>query len=162
MPRRLVVLLTSARDISNSALLCALLQESGAHPLFFQSSAHSFCVYPGWHQQLFFHSSILNSLPRCPASPLEATLTDDPRVLAEISRNRPPTSPFDATLTGTSAVTPLDATLTKNQGVGGVMLTSCHENAGAACCATTKRGPPVPCVAWAGVIGCARLEFGRM
>ena len=125
MPRRLVVLLTSARDISNSALLCALLQESGAHPLFFQSSAHSFCVYPGWHQARFSDPSVLDSSVFATATPLDATLTGDLRVLTEIIRNLQPISPLGATLTKVGAITPLDATLTKTGGSG------CYVNHGA-------------------------------
>src|SRR5882724_12545312 len=51
-------------------------------------------------------------------TPLDATLTADFRVLAEITRSCPSPSPLDATLTRTRAVTPLSATLTKNQGRG--------------------------------------------
>ena len=36
------------------SLFFALLHQSENYPLPFQSSAHSLCVYPGWHQERFF------------------------------------------------------------------------------------------------------------
>jgi len=51
-------------------------------------------------------------------SPLDATLVDELRVLAEISRNCPPPTPVESTLTNFAPVTPLSATLTKTGGMG--------------------------------------------
>src|SRR5882724_4932366 len=58
-----------------------------------------------------------------PITPLDATLTDEHRVLPRFGRNRPPTTPLESTLTRYASVTPLDATLTKTRGVGGLKLT---------------------------------------
>jgi len=121
MPRRQAVRLTPRHSISSSSLFIALLQERKAHPLAFQSSAHSLSKTPGIHPRAFFKfptfkpSTWQLSNALCP---LPATLADDLRVLAEISRNCPPATPLDATLTETSPVTPLSATLTKSRGEG--------------------------------------------
>src|SRR5882724_4667509 len=99
MPRRPVVLLTSPRDIPKSSLFIALLHQSVAHPLLFQSLAHSLCVYSEWP---LFRPYFLTSLHPyfAPAlTPLDSALTADLRVLTEISRNRPPTTSLESTLT---------------------------------------------------------------
>jgi hypothetical protein len=111
-----------------SSLTRALLHQSEAHLLFFQSSPHSLCVYLGCHQERFLLPLVNRNSP---LTSLDATLTTDLRVgfqglylqtlsqqKTEISRNCPPASPLDATLTETSAVTPLEATLTKMRGRG--------------------------------------------
>jgi len=51
-------------------------------------------------------------------SPLDATLVDELRVLAEIGRSCPPATPVESTLTDFASVTPLSATLTKTWGRG--------------------------------------------
>ena len=107
---------------------CALLHQSEAHLLFFQSSPHSLCVYLGCHQERFLLPLVNRNSP---LTSLDATLTADLRVgfqglylqtmsqqKTEISRNCLPASPLDATLTRTRAVTPLEATLTKTRGEG--------------------------------------------
>jgi hypothetical protein len=67
-----------------------------------------------------------------PLTPFLATLTSHLRVLPSFDRNRPPVTPFDATLPQpsisvankrfTGTLTPLSATLTKNTGRGGLLL----------------------------------------
>ena len=101
-----------------NALFVALLQQSAEHLFSFQSLAHSLCVYPGWRlerpckfQFSFFSAS-------CPATPLEATLTDEHRVLPCFGRSCPLASPLESTLARFASVTPLGATLTENQGRG--------------------------------------------
>ena len=146
MPRRPAVLLTSPRDISNSSLFLALSREGfvldhqiAAHPVPFQSSTHSFsprsargAKTPGCHQECFSISADFSQPPNLLAqslegqtcqpsnalSPLDATLTAELRVLTEISRSCPPTSPVESILTDCTPVTPLDATLTKTRGGG--------------------------------------------
>src|SRR5882724_3501043 len=98
------------------SLLCALLRQSEAHPLTFQGFAHSLRVYPGCHQERFFHGRRPPAVNFRLVTPLDATLTAELRVLAEINRNCPPASLLDAILTETSSVTPLGATLTKTGG----------------------------------------------
>jgi hypothetical protein len=98
--------------------LCALLQKSERHPFYLQSLAHSLQKHRGCHQERFFNSSNLNSSILLPVTPLDATLAADLRVLTEISRNSPPATPLDATLTDFAPVTPLSATLTKTRGRG--------------------------------------------
>src|SRR5882724_3450415 len=49
-----------------------LLHPCAAHLLSFQSSTHSLCVYPEWHQERFSCHSPNHDLP---LTPLEATLT---------------------------------------------------------------------------------------
>ena len=68
-----------------------------------------------------------------PLSPLECALADKHRVLPVFSRNRPPSSPLEATLMSTAVsvdsnwltakLNLLDATLTKNTGEEGPLLT---------------------------------------
>jgi hypothetical protein len=114
MPRRQAVLLTLPPAIFNSSLFCTLLQKSEAHPLSFQPVAHSLQKHPGW--RLFRHYFLTSLHPYfAPVlTPLSATLTADLRVLPCFGRSCPPATSLDATLTKTSAVTPLGATLTKN------------------------------------------------
>ena len=66
MPRRLAVLLTSPRDLSNSSLFCTLLQKSKAHPLTFQSLPGSLQKHRRCHHERFLllNSSRLNSSTR--------------------------------------------------------------------------------------------------
>ena len=59
-----------------------------------------------------------------PLSPLESALTDELRVLAEISRNHSHVNPLESALTDTSFVSPLQSALTKNRGVEPIMLTA--------------------------------------
>jgi hypothetical protein len=120
MLRRVAGLLTLQRDLSTSSLLpdlspegCALLHQSEAHLLLFQSLPHSLRVYPGWHQERL---SILNCFTSLLVSHLESTLTDGHRVLPCFGRDCPPASCLESTLARTAFVTPLEATLTKNQG----------------------------------------------
>jgi len=111
---------------------CTVLQKSEAHPLIVLSFTHSLQKHRGCHPERFFNSP---TLPSSTVTPLDATLTADLRVgfqglylqtlteqPTEISRNRPPASPLDATLTDFAPVTPLSATLTKN---AGGWVTSC-------------------------------------
>jgi len=103
------------------------VQERSASPLFSITSA-LYTKTPGCHQEGFSHP--LANLDS-PLTSLDATLTGDLRVgfqglylqtlsqqKTEISRNWPPASPLDATLTRARAVTPLEATLTKTRGEG--------------------------------------------
>jgi hypothetical protein len=64
--------------------------------------------------------STFNSL----LNPAESALTDEFRVLAEISRNPAPATPLDSALTDILFVSPLESALTKNPGESGIMLTS--------------------------------------
>jgi len=113
------------------ALSCSLLQKSECHPFYLQPFARSLQKRRRCHHNRFSNSSILRSAASSPATPLDATLTDDLRVgfqglylqtlsqqTTEISRNRPPVTPVDATLTDFAPVTPLSATLTKIGGRG--------------------------------------------
>ena len=143
MSRRPAVLLTPPRDIPNSSLFLALhalglIDGSGdgfildheieEHPLPFQSSAHSFlprsargAKTPGWHQEPSSNSSTLRRSTCSPATPLDATLTDDLRVLPCFDRSCLLPKPVESTLTELTdfaPVTPLSATLTKNRGRG--------------------------------------------
>ena len=106
------------RGVPLSALFYTLLHQSEAHPLPFQPLAHSLRVYPVWHQERFFlfNSSALHL--QLDLTPLESVLTDERRVLAEITRNRQPATLVESTLTRSAPVTPLSATLTKNKGRG--------------------------------------------
>jgi len=133
MPRRMAVLPTSPRAISNSSLFpalscegCALLHQSEAHSVSFQSLPHSFARTPGRHQVRFpnsVDSSQPSNLPTFNAlSPLEATLIDDLRVLPEISRNRPHATPAESTLTRNSRCNPFRSNTYKKQGGGGVIV----------------------------------------
>src|SRR5882724_342178 len=109
-----------SRSLSSClALCCALLQKSKAHPLAFQSLPCSLQKHGGCYQKSSFDSSTLNSSTFSLATPLDATLTADLRVLPCFRRNRPPTSLLESTLTDIASVTPLSATLTKNAGGGG-------------------------------------------
>jgi hypothetical protein len=124
MSRRPAVLQTPPHDVSNFALSCIRVQKSETHPVTFQSLARSL-QKPRVSPKAFFqlrNFSQPSNLQTCELSnalsPLEATLTADLRVLAEINRNCQPATPLDATLTEISPVTPLSATLTKNRGEG--------------------------------------------
>jgi hypothetical protein len=114
MPRRQAVLLTLPPAISNSSLLWTLLQKSEAHHLSFQPVAHSLQKHLGWRTSPSLLPYFITSLLPPLLSPLSATLTADLRVLPVFGRSCPPATSLDATLTKTSAVTPLGATLTKN------------------------------------------------
>jgi hypothetical protein len=100
------------------ALSCILLQKSERHPFHLQSFAHSLQKHRGCHQERCFNSSNLNSSMLVAATPLDATLTDDLRVLPRFGRSWPATTPLDATLTDFPSVTPLSATLTNIRGGG--------------------------------------------
>jgi hypothetical protein len=108
----------SAFPPPSSLTLCSLLhscaKERTTSPLFSIISA-LFAKTPGCYQERFLSPLVSRDSP---LTALDATLTADLRVLTEISRNCPPASPLDATLAGTSAVTPLEATLTKMRGGG--------------------------------------------
>ena len=122
MPRPSAVFLSPLRDLSNSSLFCTfctVLQKSDAQPLLFQSFPASLRKRRGVLKSVFFNSSTLNSLTSAPTTPLSAALTDDLRVLPCFGRNCPPVTPLDATLTRSTSVNPLSATLTKNRVVGG-------------------------------------------
>jgi hypothetical protein len=77
-----------------SALLIALLHRSESHLLFFQSPAHSLCVYPGWHPSSAPNFRLLTSAP---VSPVESALTEN------------------------APVTPLESALTKKTGGWGTL-----------------------------------------
>jgi hypothetical protein len=72
----------------------------------------------------------LERIRRIPLNPLECALPDKHRVLPVFGPHLPPSSPLEATLTRmsisvhskgfTTKLTPLDATLTKNRGAGGL------------------------------------------
>src|SRR5882724_6807739 len=110
MSRRPAVRPTSDATSLTSHSLPFLLHQSEAHSVSFQSLPHSFARTPGRHQVRFpnsVDSSQPSNLPTFNAlSPLEATLTDDLRVLPEISRNRPPATPAKSTLTRNSRCNP--------------------------------------------------------
>src|ERR1700676_294960 len=102
-----------------SSLFWALLHQSEAHLVSFQSLPHSLCVYPGWHPERFLNPSTFS-----PLTPVESALTADHRVLTEISRDCPSVSPLESALTRNRAVTSLESALTKKtRGWGGAMLT---------------------------------------
>jgi hypothetical protein len=118
MSRRPAVLPTSPRPFSRSSLFGALLHQSETHPLPFQPFAHSLCVYPGWRPERSPNSRSPLATRHSPLSSLKSTLVDDLRVLTEISRNWPPATPLESTLTRLPSITPLESALTKNQGGG--------------------------------------------
>ena len=131
MPRRPAVLLTPLRSTSNSSLFVVLDHEIEEHPLPFESSTQSFAKTPGCHQERFPISCSPLATHLSPVTPLSATLAAEHRVGFQVlylqtlswqrpcfSRNRPPTTPLEATLTEISSVTPLSATLTKTPGRG--------------------------------------------
>jgi len=90
-----------------------LHHQIATHPISFQLLIHSVAKTPGWCQKrpLSLNSLTFNFAPSL--SPLESTLMDELRVLAEISRNCPLATPLQSTLTDFAPVTPLNATLTK-------------------------------------------------
>ena len=117
-PRLLLSSLCDSRLVLSS-FIGALCNKSEAQLLPSQASAHSSQKHRDGTKSA---SSILRSplaTHHSPLTPLKATLTDKHRVLPCFGRNRPPVSLLDSTLTESSTVTPLEATLTKNQGGGG-------------------------------------------
>jgi len=142
MPRRPAVLLTSPHYIPDSSLFLALpalftltqegslerscggcssctpAQKSEAHPLPFQPVARSLQKRRVWRQERSLSSLTLNHSTFTPITPLESALTDDLRVLAEISRNRPRATPLESALTRFSFITSLESALTKKPGEG--------------------------------------------
>src|SRR5215467_3019640 len=88
-----------------------LRSESEAHPLSFQSSAHSFAKTPGWHHVRFGKFSSVTSTSEL--SPAESALTGDFRVLTEINRTRPPASPLYSALRDERSVSLLESALTR-------------------------------------------------
>ncbi len=96
-------------------LFCTLLHQSETHPVPFQSVAHSLQKHPGCRLEPFrsYASTRHSSL-----SPLDSALADVLRVLPCFSRNCPPATPVESTLTDFASVTPLSATLTKTGGGG--------------------------------------------
>jgi hypothetical protein len=105
LPRSLLTLLhSSAREQTPSPLftiVCAL-----------------FVKTPGVSPQAFLQLFNLHPCGFSPATPLEATLAADLRVLPRFGRNRLRASPLGATLTDFPPITPLSATLTKIKGRG--------------------------------------------
>src|SRR5882724_8368932 len=109
--------MSSSRGLA--ALFCTLLYQSETHLMSFQPLPHSLQKHPGCHLERHFNSSTSNCSASSPATPSQSTLVDVLRVLPCFSRNCPPASPFDATLTDFACVTPLSATLTKTgEGAG--------------------------------------------
>src|SRR5882724_7008185 len=101
----------------------ALFCSSESHSLSFPYFTHSLRLYPGVSPDAFFQLSVADLCLR--KSFRISTYSQTPRrvsgfVLAnlgqqttEISRNRPPTSPLESTLTRLPFVTPLESALTK-------------------------------------------------
>ena len=102
-----------------SSLSGVLCNKSEAQLLPFHAPAHSLQRHRDATKSTSFNSSTLHSSTSALLSPSESTLTAKLRVLPCFGRNRPPASPLDATLTRSRSVSLLDATLTKNWGVGG-------------------------------------------
>ena len=105
-------------------LYIAMLYKSEAQPLSFLKLPHSSQKHPGWHQERFSSPCAPLITRHSPLSFVESTLTDKHRVLPCFGRDCPPASPLESTLTRTGAVTPLEATLTKNRG-GGMPASHC-------------------------------------
>src|SRR5438874_4008856 len=69
---------------------------------------------------------LLHALLTCiPVSPFPSALTDELRVLTEISRNRPPLTPLESALTDFVSVTCLESALTKTPGAPSPPALSC-------------------------------------
>src|SRR5882724_2000512 len=103
-----------ALSLEGSCEGCVLHHEIEMHLSHFQPLPHSSAKTPGCHQERFFNSSILSSAVLLPATPLESALTDEHRVSPCFGRNCPSASSLESTLTRSRAVTPLEATLTRN------------------------------------------------
>jgi|SRR5882724_7344021 len=104
------------------ALFVALSHRSAEHLVSFQSlpftlslEGHSLCVCPGWWLERF---STPHSSTRSPVTPLDATLTDECRVLPCFGRSCPLASPVDATLAGNQPANPFRRNTYENPGRG--------------------------------------------